>query len=90
MGFWNWKCLFLSFLLVAVSFRNGVIVEASSRPFSIFPIPKPQKGFKGYYNSKIFAIVGIECKCCDGIGGKCSTEFTISCSNLHCSPWKQY
>lgn len=47
-------------------------------------------GFEGYYDSKIFATMGIECKCCDEIGGKCSTEFTSSCSNLHCSPWKQY
>ncbi|KAE8649554.1 hypothetical protein Csa_018195 [Cucumis sativus] len=75
MGFVNFKCLFLGFLLTFVPFRNGVIVvEGSSRPFSISPILKLQKGFKGYYDSQIFATMGIECKCCDEIGGKKKRE----------------
>ncbi|KAG5054324.1 hypothetical protein AAZX31_03G062400 [Glycine max] len=44
---------------------------------------------QGY--SKIFATLGIVCKCCDGVeGGACTSTWTESCSNLQCSPWKSH
>ncbi|KAJ1384286.1 hypothetical protein SESBI_42681 [Sesbania bispinosa] len=41
---------------------------------------------KGY--SKIFATLGVVCKCCDGAGGTCTSTWTESCNNLQCLPWK--
>ncbi|KAH1090160.1 hypothetical protein J1N35_017417 [Gossypium stocksii] len=38
--------------------------------------------------SKIFATLGVVCKCCDGSGGECSTTWTQPCSKLKCLPWK--
>ncbi|XP_027337837.1 uncharacterized protein LOC113851528 [Abrus precatorius] len=43
---------------------------------------------QGY--SKIFATLGIVCKCCDGLGGACTSTWTESCSNLQCFPWKSH
>ncbi|KAJ1439442.1 hypothetical protein SESBI_02378 [Sesbania bispinosa] len=43
---------------------------------------------QGY--SKIFATLGVVCKCCDGIEGSCRSTWTDSCSNLQCSPWKSH
>ncbi|KAL1321497.1 hypothetical protein HN51_066334 [Arachis hypogaea] len=40
---------------------------------------------QGY--SKIFATLGVVCKCCDG-GGACTSRWTKSCNNLKCLPWK--
>ncbi|KAG5060225.1 hypothetical protein AAZX31_01G095500 [Glycine max] len=43
---------------------------------------------QGY--SKFFATLGLVCKCCDGVGGACTSTWTESCSNLQCSPWKSH
>ncbi|KAK7390471.1 hypothetical protein VNO78_25777 [Psophocarpus tetragonolobus] len=43
---------------------------------------------QGY--SKIFATLGVVCKCCDGVGGACTSTWTESCSNLQCSPWNSH
>ncbi|CAL5210934.1 unnamed protein product [Lathyrus oleraceus] len=41
--------------------------------------------------SKIFATLGVICKCCDdGIEGACKETWTDSCSNVQCLPWKTY
>ncbi|KAL2320087.1 hypothetical protein Fmac_029056 [Flemingia macrophylla] len=40
--------------------------------------------------SRIFATLGVVCKCCDGIEGACTSTWTESCSNLKCSPWKYH
>ncbi|KAK7395203.1 hypothetical protein VNO78_15751 [Psophocarpus tetragonolobus] len=41
---------------------------------------------QGY--SKIFATLGVVCKCCDEVGGACTRTWTESCNNLQCLPWK--
>ncbi|OIW07509.1 hypothetical protein TanjilG_14455 [Lupinus angustifolius] len=41
---------------------------------------------KGY--SKIFATLGVICKCCDETGSACTSTWTESCNNLQCLPWK--
>ncbi|CAJ1801560.1 unnamed protein product [Sphenostylis stenocarpa] len=43
---------------------------------------------QGY--SKIFATLGVVCKCCDGVGGACTSTWTESCNNLQCYPWKSH
>ncbi|CAK8574950.1 unnamed protein product [Lathyrus sativus] len=44
---------------------------------------------QGY--SKIFATLGVICKCCDdGVEGACKETWTDSCSNVRCLPWKTY
>jgi hypothetical protein len=41
--------------------------------------------------SKIFATLGLVCKCCDnGIEGACKETWTDSCSNIQCLPWKTH
>ncbi|KAL2957488.1 hypothetical protein AAZX31_18G153400 [Glycine max] len=40
--------------------------------------------------SKIFATLGVVCKCCDGVGGACTSKWTESCNNLQCFPWKSH
>ncbi|XP_061348951.1 uncharacterized protein LOC133294310 [Gastrolobium bilobum] len=43
---------------------------------------------QGY--KKIFATLGVVCKCCDGVGGTCTSTWTESCNNLQCFPWKSH
>nr|KYP55986.1 hypothetical protein KK1_002213 [Cajanus cajan] len=43
---------------------------------------------QGY--SKIFATLGVVCKCCDGVEGACTSTWTEPCPNLQCSPWKYH
>nr|XP_004492372.1 uncharacterized protein LOC101514220 [Cicer arietinum] len=43
---------------------------------------------QGYSN--ILATLGVVCKCCDGIGGTCTSTWKKSCNNLKCSPWKSH
>ncbi|CBI30472.3 unnamed protein product, partial [Vitis vinifera] len=31
---------------------------------------------------KIFTTLGMVCKCCDGVGGECTSTWNMSCSNL--------
>lgn len=41
--------------------------------------------------SKMFATLGVVCKCCDdGIEGACKETWTDSCSNIQCLPWKTH
>ncbi|OAY41398.1 hypothetical protein MANES_09G098400v8 [Manihot esculenta] len=40
-------------------------------------------------HSKIFATLGVVCKCCDGEQGECRRIWKKgSCHNLQCLPWK--
>ncbi|KAL5709357.1 hypothetical protein ACHQM5_020057 [Ranunculus cassubicifolius] len=38
--------------------------------------------------SKVFATLGMSCKCCDGKEGLCRSTWESSCSKLECLPWK--
>ncbi|KAJ9180644.1 hypothetical protein P3X46_008860 [Hevea brasiliensis] len=40
-------------------------------------------------HSKIFATLGVVCKCCDGDQGECTATWKKgSCHKLQCLPWK--
>ncbi|KAJ4833508.1 hypothetical protein Tsubulata_008012 [Turnera subulata] len=43
----------------------------------------PQENF-----SKVFATLGVVCKCCDGTEGECTTTWTGSCHKPQCLPWR--
>ncbi|TYJ19036.1 hypothetical protein E1A91_A09G163400v1 [Gossypium mustelinum] len=70
----------LLFLLVISVSSSQIPMVSAARPFSILP---DQQRY-----SKIFATLGVVCKCCDGSGGECSTTWTQPCSKLKCLPWK--
>ncbi|KAM7464016.1 hypothetical protein LguiA_032137 [Lonicera macranthoides] len=69
--------LFLILLLV-ISFLFDKARVAEARPL-------PQQRY-----SKIFATMGVVCKCCDGEGGECKSTWVEPCSKLQCLPWKQH
>ncbi|KAA3463813.1 Proteasome inhibitor-related [Gossypium australe] len=70
---------FLAFLLMLL-----LVISASqaARPLSALSVQQRY--------SKIFATLGVVCKCCDGSGGECSSTWTQPCSQPHlkCLPWK--
>ncbi|XP_054782142.1 uncharacterized protein LOC129289406 [Prosopis cineraria] len=73
------KCpLFLLLLMLSSISQKPSVAEA--RPFSL-------KSHQGGSETTL-ASLGVVCKCCDGIGGACTSTWTDSCSNLQCSPWK--
>ncbi|QCE11805.1 uncharacterized protein LOC114183310 [Vigna unguiculata] len=67
------------FMLLIIMVLSTTIVEG--RTLSLISAP-------GY--SKIFATLGVVCKCCDGVGGACTSTWTQSCNNLQCYPWKSH
>ncbi|XWS43781.1 hypothetical protein CRYUN_Cryun16bG0133500 [Craigia yunnanensis] len=72
---------FLLLLLLVFSVSASQVPPASAaRPLSILP---DQQRY-----SKIFATLGVVCKCCDGTGAECSSTWTEPCSQLKCLPWK--
>ncbi|XVF76712.1 hypothetical protein PTKIN_Ptkin13bG0288600 [Pterospermum kingtungense] len=73
--------LLLLLLVISVS-TSQVPLASAARPLSILP---DQQRY-----SKIFATLGVVCKCCDGTGsdGECSGTWTQPCSQLKCLPWK--
>ncbi|KAK6231338.1 hypothetical protein QUC31_011372 [Theobroma cacao] len=73
------RFLLLLLLVISVS-ASQVPLASEARPLSILP---DQQSY-----SKIFATLGVVCKCCDGPGGECSTTWTQPCSQLKCLPWK--
>ncbi|KAI4354582.1 hypothetical protein L6164_003432 [Bauhinia variegata] len=80
MGIINKPLLLLLLLAMVLSHaQKPSITEA--RPLSLI-------AHQGY--SKIFATLGVVCKCCDGINGDCTSTWTESCSNLQCFPWKSH
>ncbi|KAL5709358.1 hypothetical protein ACHQM5_020058 [Ranunculus cassubicifolius] len=38
--------------------------------------------------SKVFATLGMSCKCCDGKEGMCRSTWESTCSKLECLPWR--
>ncbi|XAR68890.1 hypothetical protein NMG60_11000294 [Bertholletia excelsa] len=78
MGFLN-RPLLLLFLLLVIGLTSKRTGFAEARPLSVVPEQR---------YSKIFATLGLACKCCDGSSGKCTSAWVGSCSNLECLPWK--
>lgn len=41
---------------------------------------------------KVFATLGVKCKCCDGSSSdeNCKSIWEGSCSKLQCLPWKDH
>ncbi|KAK0585038.1 hypothetical protein LWI29_022576 [Acer saccharum] len=70
--------LFLA-LLIMIVFVSPKPGFAEARPLSIIPEQR---------YTKIFATLGIVCKCCDSRGSECKSTWTGSCSQLQCLPWK--
>ncbi|XVF08185.1 hypothetical protein REPUB_Repub06bG0204400 [Reevesia pubescens] len=72
---------FLLLMLLVISVSASQVPRAlAARPLSILP---DQQRY-----SKIFATLGVVCKCCDEIGGECSSTWTQPCTQLKCLPWK--
>ncbi|EEF22889.1 conserved hypothetical protein [Ricinus communis] len=71
--------LLLLLLVLTVSLsQKSIITEARTLSF----LPEQSK-------SKIFATLGIVCKCCDGnLQGECTSTWKGTCRKLQCLPWK--
>ncbi|XP_061376379.1 uncharacterized protein LOC133318405 [Gastrolobium bilobum] len=65
-----------------------LVVSISEKPSVVEGRALSLISHQGY--SKIFATLGVVCKCCDGIEGACTSTWTESCSNLQCFPWKSH
>ncbi|XP_015584384.1 uncharacterized protein LOC8279737 [Ricinus communis] len=72
--------LLLLLLVLTVSLsQKSIITEARTLSFL------PEHAGK----SKIFATLGIVCKCCDGnLQGECTSTWKGTCRKLQCLPWK--
>ncbi|KAJ0046429.1 hypothetical protein Pint_06389 [Pistacia integerrima] len=68
----------LLLVILAVVHSPSCRVAEASRPMFV--------NHPGY--SKTFASLGVECKCCDGEGGECTSTWEGSCSKFKCLPWK--
>ncbi|CAI0471190.1 unnamed protein product [Linum tenue] len=70
----------LLLLLLSISANHYLTTaEARTLPFS------------STHLSKIFATLGVICKCCDnrqGENGECSISWKGSCSDVQCLPWR--
>ncbi|KDP24534.1 hypothetical protein JCGZ_25098 [Jatropha curcas] len=78
MGLSKSSLLFFLLLLTISLSRNPRFTEARTLSF-----------LSEQSHSKIFATLGIVCKCCDGSKGECSSTWkTGSCNKLQCLPWK--
>ncbi|CAJ2655842.1 unnamed protein product [Trifolium pratense] len=76
-------------LLVVLIFLISSIVEkpliVEGRTLSLI------SHHQGHGYSKIFATLGLVCKCCDDvIEGACKETWADSCSNIQCLPWKTH
>ncbi|KAK7292886.1 hypothetical protein RJT34_15741 [Clitoria ternatea] len=65
-----------------------MVVSISDKPLIIEGRTLSLISGQGY--SKIFATLGLLCKCCDGVGDTCTGTWTGSCNNLQCFPWKSH
>ncbi|KAE9592038.1 hypothetical protein Lal_00038283 [Lupinus albus] len=65
-----------------------MVVSISEKPLVIEGRTLSLISNQGY--SKIFATLGVVCKCCDGDEGACTNTWTKSCNNLKCLPWKSH
>ncbi|XP_057440471.1 uncharacterized protein LOC130732442 [Lotus japonicus] len=79
MGMQKPQVLMLVIIMVVLVTEKPSVIEA--RTLSLV-------SNQGY--SKIFATLGVVCKCCDGVGGSCTSSWTESCNNLQCLPWKSH
>ncbi|CAI0471189.1 unnamed protein product [Linum tenue] len=72
----------LLLLLLSISANHYLTTaEARTLPFSSTHLR----------SSKIFATLGVICKCCDnrqGENGECSISWKGSCSDVQCLPWR--
>ncbi|CAI0427365.1 unnamed protein product [Linum tenue] len=72
----------LLFLLLSLSANHySTTAEARTLPFSSTHLG----------SSKIFATLGVICKCCDnreGENGECASSWEGSCSDVQCLPWR--
>ncbi|CAN1142494.1 hypothetical protein LINPERPRIM_LOCUS26049 [Linum perenne] len=66
-------CNSVLLLLLIITLSSA---EARTLPFSSLHLR----------SSKIFATLGVECKCCDS--GECLTSWKGSCSDVKCLPWR--
>ncbi|KAL2336532.1 hypothetical protein Fmac_010978 [Flemingia macrophylla] len=68
-----------------------VVLSVAEKPSLIEGRTLSLMSGQGY--AKIFATLGVVCKCCDGVGGSCRpliSTWTESCNNLQCFPWKSH
>ncbi|KAI7997631.1 hypothetical protein LOK49_LG10G02060 [Camellia lanceoleosa] len=81
MGLLKFKLSLLLLLLLIGGFTCQRPRVAAARPLSSF-LPQQR-------HTKLFATLGMDCKCCDGTGGgECTSRWVEPCSKLQCLPWK--
>ncbi|KAJ9185280.1 hypothetical protein P3X46_004933 [Hevea brasiliensis] len=79
MGMFSKSPLLFLLLVLSISFpQKPRITEARTLSF-----------LAEQNHSKIFATLGVVCKCCDGGQGECTRTWKKgSCHKLQCLPWK--
>ncbi|CAH9080075.1 unnamed protein product [Cuscuta epithymum] len=75
-----------------------LVLQLSSHKHTTFAEARPLISLLHQDNSryvKLFATLGMECKCCDGVviadgrgEDQCEASWSGYCSKLHCLPWK--
>ncbi|KAJ8631821.1 hypothetical protein MRB53_025144 [Persea americana] len=75
----SFKHSILLSLLLAFIFLQANIIEARTLTL------RDQKR-----DLKLLESLGVMCRCCDGIGGKCKSSWDTPCLKLDCSPWKSH
>ncbi|CAA7389805.1 unnamed protein product [Spirodela intermedia] len=49
---------------------------------------RPLRFFDHRNYAKVLASLGLTCRCCDGEGGECRTQWDSACAEVRCHPWK--
>ncbi|CAN0909598.1 hypothetical protein LINGRAHAP2_LOCUS25866 [Linum grandiflorum] len=61
--------------------HGGFVVTEAARTIN-------QQGERMKGLNEVYSKLGLICKCCDG--GRCTSSWNSSCSNLRCSSWRNY
>ncbi|XAR50890.1 hypothetical protein NMG60_11005346 [Bertholletia excelsa] len=79
MDFFKIHLLLPLLLLLIVGSTSQIPAVSEARVLSL----RPQIKYK-----KVYATLGVVCKCCDGAGGECKSTWAEPCSKFQCLPWK--
>ncbi|PKU86466.1 hypothetical protein MA16_Dca017027 [Dendrobium catenatum] len=66
-------------LLLVITNTHFFPKQAEARPVSSVQ----QEGYV-----KELQLLGLMCRCCDGVDGECRSSWGPTCAKLDCKPWK--
>ncbi|KAK2442006.1 hypothetical protein QL285_013234 [Trifolium repens] len=84
----NQKCIIILFVFLLIIAPKLSIIQNGVEGRKFLTIHRNGNYFKGYSKHEAYSTLGLDCKCCDGECGECTSIRDAACSNLMCKPWK--